>query len=304
VTDCIPLIISGAPRSGTSLLYNLFDGHSQITWLVDEGYLFEYLYDLGPAAVQIFVDAAPADVQRFVDGLRDRQVVPPLHQPYRQSKARGSVSEVEIPARWDECAFRAALAKLAARSVPELWLHLVDACLAGMGEQRRPFACLKSPDYAKSVWSATDLIPEARGIVIVRDPLYAIDSLKRSRELRGEKLLSWPQLALNIHAFRQLIERVDGASKDRTMCVRYESLVAQTEKTMRSIADWLKIPFEDCLLKPTMRGWTWPGISSFTPTDGIEIGPSERGIQALTNDEQALVRMHLYDFRKRFAYDG
>jgi Sulfotransferase family len=302
--DCAPFIISGAPRSGTSLLYNLFDGHSQIAWLVDEGFLFEYLYDLGPAAAQIFVDAVPADVDSFVHGLRDRQVVPPLHQPYYQSKARGSMSEIEIPAKWDECAFRSAFVKPMERSVAGLWRHLVDACLAGMGERHKPFACLKSPDYGKSVRAAIDLIPKSRGIVIIRDPLYAIDSLKRSRELRGEKLLSWPQLALNILAFQQMLERIDGASSGRTMCICYESLIAQPDKTMRGIANWLEIPFEDCLLKPTMRGQAWPGISSFKPTDGIERAPSERGIQALTNDEQALIRKHLCDFRKRFGYGG
>ena len=304
MTDCIPLVISGAPRSGTSLLYNLLDGHSQIAWLVDEGFLFEYLYDLGPRDAEIFVDAMPSDPARLVDGLRGSQVIPPLHKPYRQSKERGSVSEIEIPAPWKECAFQAALARPAGEGVAGVWRRLVLACLAGMGEPPKQFACLKSPDYGKTARAATDLLPEARGIVIVRDPLYAIDSLKRSRELRGEKLLFWPQLALNIHAFRQMVERVDGAAEGRIIWLRYETLIAEPERTMRELADWIGIAFEDCLLEPTMRGHYWPGISSFRPTDGIETAPSERPLQALTSEEQALIRVHLGEFRERFGYDA
>lgn len=304
MTDCIPLVISGAPRSGTSLLYNLFDGHSHVAWLVDEGYLFEYLHDLGPTGTAVFLDAMPNDMEHLVAGLRDRQVIPPLHEPYRQSKQRGSISEIEIAAHWDECAFRSALAKSRGDGVADLWRRLVLACLAGTGTPPKPFACLKSPDYGKSLRAATDLIPQARGIVIVRDPLHAIDSLKRSRELRGEKLLSWPQLALNIRAFQEMLERVDGAPQERVTWMRYETLIAEPDSAMRGLARWLGIPFEDCLLKPTMHGRNWPGISSFEPTNGIETAPAERPVQSLTGEEQALIRKHLVAFRERFGYDA
>lgn len=203
LTDCRPLIISGAPRSGTSLLYNLFDGHSQVAWLVDEGFLFEYLDDLGTDATDIFLDALPADIDPLVAGLRDKQVMPPAHLAYQQSKERGSVSEVEIEAPWDEDAFRAALAESGEASVAGLWRRLVTAWLAGMGEPSKSFACMKSPDYGKSAAGALGTIQESRAIIIFRDPLYAIDSLKRSRELRGDKLLTWPLIAQNIRSFQR-----------------------------------------------------------------------------------------------------
>lgn len=302
--NCVPFVISGAPRSGTSLLYNLFDGHSEVAWLVDEGYLFEYLYDLSPEGAQIFIDAMPADVKNLAAGLRDRQVIPPLHEPYRQSEERGSVSRIELPTNWDERAFLAALAESAPEAgIPGVWSRLVFSCLSGLKEAPKRYACLKAPDYGKSARAATELISDARAVVVIRDPLYALDSLKRSRELRGEKLLSWPQLALNIHYFQQMLERID-EPRDRTIVVRYESLVADPEKTLRGITDWLGISFEECLLEPTMRGVPWPGISSFEPTTGIQTDPARRPIKALSEDEQALIRLHLGDFRRRFGYDG
>ncbi len=150
MSESHPLIISGAPRSGTSLLYNLFDGHPEVNWLVDEGFLFEYLDDIGAGSVEVFLDAVPDDVDTLVDGLRDKQVIPPLHLPYLQSVKRGSVSEVAIDAPWDEDAFRAVLARPREPGVAGLWRWLVAACLAGMGESPKTFACMKSPDYGKS----------------------------------------------------------------------------------------------------------------------------------------------------------
>lgn len=300
--DSYPLIISGAPRSGTSLLYNLFDGHSEVAWLVDEGYLFEYLHEFCPDAADVFVDFVPDDIQALVAGLRDKQVMPPVHRPYSQSLNRGTVSEVAIDAPWDEAAFEEALSRATDPGIAGLWRRMVSALLAGMAQPVRRFACLKSPDYGKSIESALALIGEARGIVIVRDPLYALDSLKRSRELRREQLLTWPLLARHVRSFQQMHDRLGGTDRSRLMVVRYETLVAEPEPAMREIAGWLEIPFEPCLLEPTMRGQHWPGISSFRNTEGIDQRTSERPIEALTTGEQQLIRKHLADFRSAHGY--
>jgi hypothetical protein len=300
--DCHPLIISGAPRSGTSLLYNLFDGHSDVAWLVDEGYLFEYLHDFIPGAAALFVDAIPDDLSEMVAGLRDKQVMPPVHRAYSQSKRRGTVSEVAISAPWDEDAFRRALAECMEPTVSALWRRMVGALLAGMGEPVCRHACMKAPDYGKSAESALALIDEARAIVIVRDPLHALDSLKRSRELRNEQLLTWPLLARHVRHFQQLGERLQRLDPSRLLTVRYETLVAEPEATMRAVAEWLAIPFEPCLLVPTMRGRHWPGISSFRSTEGIDQRAAERPIEALTAHEQELIRKHLGGFRAAHGY--
>jgi len=302
LSDCHPLIISGAPRSGTSLLYNLFDGHPDVSWLVDEGFLFEYLNDIGAAGVGIFLDAVPTDIDDIVRGVRDKQVMPPLHLPFKQSKELGTVSTVDIDGPWSEAAFRAALKEPRGADVADLWRWLVVAFLAGMYETPKRYACMKSPDYGKSSAAALGAIPETRTIVIVRDPLFAVDSLKRSREMRGEKLLTWPLIAQTIRNFQKLHERVRGADPKRLRAVRFESLTANPKGTMSDLADWLGIPFDPCLLQPTMRGQYWPGVSSFSVTSGIETAPTERPIQALTGAEQDLIRAHLGGLRKAFDY--
>ena len=302
-SDCIPLIISGAPRSGTSLLYNLLDGHGDIFWMMDEAYLFEYIYDLRTDGLPIFLDAVPEDANAMVDGLRDKHVMPPMHRSYRQSRPQGTVSEVEIRLAWDENMFRKAIAQSWRPGIEGLWRHFVLSYLAGVGDVAKRYACIKSPDYGKSASATLSTMAESRAIIIVRDPLYAIDSLKRSRELRGENLLTWPLMALTIRKYKSLYERIESIVCNRLKLVRYETLVRQPEEAMRELADWLEIEFEPCLLSPTMRGQEWPGISSFQATVGIEESPANRSIVALTGREQELVRGHLKEFRTTFNYD-
>mgnify|MGYP001161370678 CR=1 FL=1 len=296
-----PLIVSGAPRSGTSLLYNLFDGHPEVSWLGDEGFLFEYICDLGDTA-SLFIDALPQDEIALIAGIRDKQLMPPLDQPYVQSRARGSVSDVKIEWDWDEAAFHNALSGSRPFSVNELWRWLAAASVAGLSQLPRKFGCMKSPDYGKSVEAALRWCPDARALLIVRDPLYSLDSLKRSRELREEKLLTWPLLALQVSNFQKLHQRIMSADRDRLMIIRYESLVLDAERIMRDAASWLGIDFDSNLLNPTMHGQSWPGISSFEATSGIETKPAERHIVALSDREQHFVRTALRDLRQAFDF--
>lgn len=299
----VPLIVSGAPRSGTSLLYNLFDGHSAVNWMVDEGFLFEYLHDLAPAPPSAMIDAVPRDIDALIAGIRDKQILPPLHEDYSQSAAQGSMSEVHIETNWSEDRFRKALSGPRPDDIIGLWRFLSGAVLAGDGQELRRYACMKAPDFGKSTDAALAMIPDARGLVILRDPLRSLDSLKRSRELRGEKLLTWPQFALSVASFHALHERIGRMDPLRGKVIRYEDLLTTPEETVRDIADWLDIPFEPVLLKPTMRGRTWPGISSFRPSDGLETSFATRTVKALTEEEARYIRGALSTFRSEFGYE-
>ena len=299
---CQPLIISGAPRSGTSLLYNLFDGHSQIGWLLNEGYFFEFIYDLRSAKSDMWLDATRRPIDDFIAGLRDKQLIPPLHEGYRQSPAAGSVSEFSLQYEWSESRFREALDLKSATSVDALWRMLATACLAGLGIPSKRFACLKAPDYAKSAVAATQTIASARTVVIVRDPIHALDSLKRSRALRKEKHLSWPQFSLCVAEMQAMVARIQECPQDRIHWIRYEDLVSNAHGTMKALAAWIGIEFEDCLLQPTMLSQEWPGISSFKSTAGIEALPAGRTVQSLDSFDLDYVDAHLNEFRKHFGY--
>lgn len=298
-----PLVLTGAPRSGTTLLYNLFDGHPDINWLITEGYFFEYLYDVLDLGEELFVDAARRDLDEFIFGLRDRDVMPPLNKKRVQSRATGSAVESTFDIPWSEEAFRRAMQSLAFENVRELWVGLAEACLAGIGiASRRRFACLKAADYAKSAYASVSCIDDARAIVVVRDPLRAIDSLKQSRSMRGEKLLTWPTFAQTVADYSRMVNRIDDCDPNRAIVIRYEDLVTQPVGTMMQIAEWLEIPFIDAMCEPTFLGETWPGFSSFDATNGIDKAAASREIKSLDGPEIELIQKHLAPFMGRFGY--
>lgn len=302
MTDCTPLIISGAPRSGTTLLYNLFDGHPDINWLATEGYFFEYLFELMDVDPMILVDSSKRDLDAMIEGIRDRDVLPPLYRPRRQGPSDGSATEAQYDIPWSEEDFRAALSSCRTGSVGELWRGFALACIAGLKDRPRRYVCLKAADYGKSACAATASVEGARAIVIVRDPLRSIDSLKRSRAMRGEKLLSWPTMAMVVAEYRRMMERVTNAGSGQVKLMRFEDLVAEPVETMRDMADWLAIPFQESLTSPTFLGQSWPGFSSFGPTRNVDAEAARRPIQSLTSDDVSLIEKYLRPFMLQFGY--
>ena len=297
-----PLIISGAPRSGTSLLYNLFDGHPDISWLGLEGYFFEYIHDIGTERAEILLDSAKCDFADFVDGLRDRDVIPPLHRDRVQSKSKGTVVEASFKIPWDEVAFRERLSSGKFTTLIDLWKLLAAAQLAALGQEERSFVCLKAADYAKSAVSALALSPAARAIIIVRNPINAIDSLKKSRDMRNEKRLTWPTFSLVISAYLDMHKRIRDLDESRTIVIRYEDLITNSSGVIADIADRLNIDFCESLLQPTFFGMTWEGFSSFAPTQGFDSTPANRTPQLLSRLEVDVIRKHLEEFLVRFDY--
>jgi len=295
-----PLVISGPPRSGTTLVYTLFDGHPDIFWMISEGHFFEYLSDLGEGAAGSFCEAADRDLEALVQGLRDREVLPDVTDGYRQEA--GTTSKMHVPIPWDEEAFRRKLADLRLGSVPAFWRGLVEAYAAALGRPPRRYACMKSPDYGKSAEGAIRNHPEARVLVVTREPLYVANSLKRSRDMRGAKLLNWPGLALFAASMNQMAARVSALPPERVRVVRYEALVSEPEATMRAIAQWLGIEMHPSLLAPTVLGQPWPGHSSFAPTSGIETTPATRGLAALDEHDLRFLRKHVAPYARTFGY--
>lgn len=287
----VPLILSGPPRSGTTFFSALLDGHSHINWFLDEGFFFEHLDDLGESNHQLFVNAAKADTEGFIDGIRDRFIFPPTHIPH------GDFPELKY--YWSEDLFRQSLDLSSVFTARDLWNVVSRAYLAGFGYGNRPFICMKAADYGRSVSGALRYFPEARGIIIVRAPLPSLNSLKRYREKRGAKLLTWPTLTRAIIEMNHIPEIVRMVDKERMRVVRYEDLVKDTDGTMETICTWLGIPMEAACRKVTMMGVDWTDNSSFD----LSAGAAKSKRPELFS---AKMKQYIYDatkpFREAFGY--
>lgn len=290
----MPLVLAGPPRSGTTLFSAFLDGHSEINWLPDEGFFFEHLHALSGENFERFVRAAALGSESLLEGLRDRALMPPLHRPLSDFPS--------LQYDWSEQRFRAVVESRKPRSVSELWALLRDAYLAGLGYTPRRYVSLKAADYGRSIFGALDHFSDARGIVIVREPIATLNSLKAYRQKRNVKLLTWPTLVQAIVDMNRLAALADRYSSDHLRILRYEDFTTDIEITMRGVCDWLGIRFEPVLLQPSMMSHPWTSNSSFgTGESGIAPLPDKR-VTMMSPAERDYALWALEPFRSRFGY--
>jgi hypothetical protein len=290
-----PLIVSGPPRSGTTLFSAFLDSHSSINWLLDEGFFFEHLHVHGPHNLERFVAAANFGVDSLIDGIRDRSLMPPTHEPPSDYPS--------LKYAWSEQAFRQTLVNAKpARTCQELWELLCCAYFAGLGYQPRRFISMKAADYGRSCFGALDYFPEARCVVVVRHPVATLNSLKAYRQKYSRRRLTWPTLCEAVTQMNKLAEETARRADDkRLLIIRYEDLLSGTEEVMHLLCRWLDIDFEAALLQPSMMGQPWTNNSSFTSSESGTT-PLPKRSTVLEKAEEEYVLWAAEPFRTAFDY--
>lgn len=291
-----PIVVSGPPRSGTTMFMAYLDGHDDCFWLPDEGFFFEHLLQMGEGWQHLLIDAATSNIEACIEGIRDRSVMPTLNKPI--------VDFPSLELGWNEERFRATLNLDDVTDVKTLWARLVLAYRAGLNAKGGIRPIVKAADFGRSVIGALRFFPRANGIIVVRDPLRMLNSLKRYREIGGHKLLTWPTLMQTIREMNELAQYVASLSSEqarRLMVVRYEDLVADPERVMRNVCDMIGLSWHQCLLQPSMLNQSWTANSSFTVNSGIDAVPTERP-ETLKVWEKDLANKYLDPFRQVFGY--
>jgi acyl transferase domain-containing protein/pimeloyl-ACP methyl ester carboxylesterase/acyl-coenzyme A synthetase/AMP-(fatty) acid ligase len=119
----------------------------------------------------------------------------------------------------------------------------------------------KSPTYAsdrQTLAKAEALFTNAKYIHLVRHPYAVIESFARMRmdKLIGAGDTNPYQLAESIwsNSNQNILALKTGLTSDRYHLVQYEQLVAQPEKVMRGICEFLGLPFDPRVLNPYQGG--------------------------------------------------
>ncbi len=133
----------------------------------------------------------------------------------------------------------------------------------------------KSPTYAsnrETLERAEAIFTNAKYIHLVRHPYAVIESFAR---MRMDKLISsgnsdpyqvaesiWSQSNQNILDFATKI------AKKKVFLIHYEELVAQPEKVMREVCDFLEIPFNNKVLTPYQGNRMTEGVTNTSMSIG------------------------------------
>lgn len=213
------LFLVGCPRSGTTLLQRMLDHHPDLAVTNDSHFIPRAI---APSAARADLPLTPELVERVVGYRR----FPRLE--VAESTAREAASRSETYAEF----------------VSELYTE--HARLRG-----KTLAGEKTPDYVRHIPQLHALFPRARFIHILRDGRdVALSTLEWATGEKGPgKFGLWREEPVAVCAlwWRWQVEsgRRDGSSlgADCYREVRYEDLIAEPEKNLRSLADFLDLPY-------------------------------------------------------------
>ncbi len=258
-----PIFICGLPRSGTSLLLSLLDGHPELVVASHESKFFLHFRPRSPGLA--------ADNRRR---LAEETLFLVWKEGGYHEKFLSHVPIGEVFAR-----FRARLAASPMRDADYLTSSVLAYGEAGdqLGEntvgwvEKTPYTEQHS-EYIFASWS------EAKCIHLIRDPRDLLYTYQRRDRHRGRRVTMLGSVA---HAARRSARwcRDNRAAygADRYLEVRYEDLTQDPERELRRVREFLGIGDHPTLRQPTRGGGrrSWKGNAvekHFAGIDSSQVG--------------------------------
>lgn len=282
-----PCWILGFPKSGTTLLLSLLDGHSALSVFPEELRFFSNVSGKNDRVHQIlsnfgFKQILYESVERSAGGMRDYTALP-------KEKIESEVLNLPDDALTD----RDLLVRLM-----EIWRN------HGPGDPLEKVIWVeKTTGNEKNLmrmqrWFGS----QASYLYIVRDPRDVYCSLAKSRGDNNKE--GTPDTFAAAWRFSTLIAKWGERNVPNFKIVRYEDLVQQPVQILKEICSHLRVDFLPELLSPTRAGNAWDG-NSMHGKSFAGISPSSIGVyrNVLSQLEIAQLERRLQAPMRRFRYD-
>jgi len=267
-----PIFLCGNPRSGTSLVRALFDGHPQVIAYPYESFFFRgFLPQAAKRDIDGKVDLASRYLLQFM-GLRRE-----MDEDYENFHP----NEDTVHDFANMClSIQRQIASHGLRHDGDL----LSAAILAFGEvygflnENSRYWLEKSiynEFFAKQIFTWW---PKARCIHLVRDPrdVYASYQPRRQKVLPRKFALRWGKSVL------QGINNQHAYGEDRYLIFKFEHLVQEPESAIQLLIEFLDIRNDDILRNPSYMGIPWDGNSTFSENfSGISAKPAGRWRQEL-----------------------
>ena len=232
--------IVGHPRSGTSLLRALLDSHPDLLVLPFETHLFDWATSKDPVTAL----------------LARTRLWPTLHG-HRPSISRDEVEDV-LTRSFSQ-----------AREPRARILALVEGWRELTGARQETRWVEKTPRHLYETNTLLKWFPaEVRVLVMRRDPRDVIASA-----LKQDPSRTIFQMAVTGRLAHQVVSEHE--RDPRFSVVGYEGLVRDPVGTMRTVCQFLGVPYDPVVVEPTVLGAEYSGNSRFDPA---LIGVSEAAV--------------------------
>ncbi len=286
IQDKEPTFVLGVPKSGTTLMMSLLDGHDELLAFPEQcPYLnFPLNGTTGDDLLESLFQVKK--LPRFHNQQIPADVV-------NREKKDYSALDYNLFSRSATAFFRAHEKSSPKLSPPGVaLLALMHGFAEALGRTSFKRWVLKQTKYETRFEEIISDFSETRVVYLVRDPVQS--SLSRSikrrkknqlsaietetavdRELRSDKI----RVHLSdLEEWKKSVSSITEAQKkypSQILVVKYEDLTAKPEYTMRQTAEFLDISWQPSLLVPTFMGKPWGGNSMRDKKfSGVEKSPA------------------------------
>lgn len=296
-----PIFILGCSKSGTTLLRNLLDGHNELFAIPSETHFFQ---NIKYWVSYQFRATKPKNIS--IDEVKDNLADWVAYL----NKTEDVFADSFTKDRWNIEILQKHLYQQSIANIKELSDVFWSALHAALYKEELPPGkriVEKSVENAELVFEWLNFYPDAKFIHIVRNPYSNLVSLRKylDKQTKNRKVLFprknvsyFPHLRKAVYSMYNSFYFLEKNKKliDNYKIITYEELVSQTEKTMKDIASFLEIEYEDILLQPTLFGEDWQGNSiTGQKYSGVSNAGLDRWKKEVTDFEIILVN-RLFDF--------
>jgi LPS sulfotransferase NodH len=280
-----PLLVCGHPKTGTTLLLSLLEGHPDILAFPEETKYFRQIHgrpELGTAEALL----SRTRISRLAG---DRGTA--LEQGRDFSAVDRPIFEAELHER------------LAQTTEPrDLFPAVILAYARATGQAPRRYWVEKTPLHEHHLDEALDLWPDLMAVYLARDPRDTFASFRKKRASRGKPLRVGTfarRMRASLAAWDAFAER----RPESCCCIRYEDLVREPRAETERIADFLGIEWHESLIRPTHVTQPWGGNSMYEEKhEDISVTPIGRYEEALTSAEVRAIEYRLAPLFQRFDW--
>jgi hypothetical protein len=294
-----PLVmISQVPRSGGTLLSQLFDGHPELHAHPHELYIGYPRKEDWPV---LRLDEGPA---RWFEKLYEPPSWAAFYQGYskqpKQIQADRDVFPFLLVPSLHQAVFHACVKKYPPSSPREILNHYFtsyfNAWLDNRHRTSRPQKKYVTAFVPRLIMNSANIdrflgdYPDGKIISIVRDPRSWYVSFRVHKQYKKSRYQGLD------NALSQWISSTTSAltllarHRERARVIWFDDLVRRTEAVMRDLASWLGISFHECLMVPTFNGEPIKPNSSFEIVHrGVVEEPVTRWRAILTPEEISII---------------
>lgn len=255
-------LISQIQRSGGSLLSQLFDGHPEIYAHPDElkiGYPKKYIWP------KIDLNDGP---EQWFGILFEEGVINHFKEGYKKGHKSDTMYPFVFLPPLQKKIFMAYIASVELVTLREVFNAYMTSYFGAWLNHQNNYGTKKfitgfTPRLSvqkENMQYFFEIYPDGRLISIIRDPRNWFPSAHRhgSKKYRDVKvaLKQWNESAL-------AMIRNNETYKGRATFIRFEDLISKTEPVMRYLSEFLRIEFDDILLKPTFNKLPMAANTSF-----------------------------------------